>query len=313
MGAGLRVVRSALGAACAAALLPLGLAGCGPGNPQPTASASPSAPAGGPTGGQSPSATTYVENGQTASATREYWTTARLEGAQPWESPGYSPSASPAETSPASLRVGALFSHDKSGDHFCTASVVVSPSRDMLITAAHCVHAGQGGTYRGDIMFVPGYRDGTAPNGEWVPKEMFVAAGWAQSSDPALDVAFIVLQPLQGENIEAVLGADKLGVNQGFDQVVHVTGYPGTSEQPITCVNKATQQSPDQMKFDCKGYPTGTSGSPWVMDFDSDTHTGLVIGVIGGYQEGGATPDVSYSPYFGDAVAKLYQTAASQA
>jgi hypothetical protein len=34
-----------------------------------------------------------------------------------------------------SVRVGALFEHDLSGDHFCTASVVANPGRDLLIIA----------------------------------------------------------------------------------------------------------------------------------------------------------------------------------
>jgi|GEM_PF-6836167 hypothetical protein len=32
---------------------------------------------------------------------------------------------------------GALFVREAGGDHFCTASVVASPGRDLLITAAH--------------------------------------------------------------------------------------------------------------------------------------------------------------------------------
>ena len=35
----------------------------------------------------------------------------------------------------------------------------------------------------------------------------------------------------------------------------------------------------------------------------------LLLGVIGGYEDGGTTPDVSYSPYFGDAVQALYRRA----
>jgi hypothetical protein len=34
---------------------------------------------------------------------------------------------------PAAARVGALFLHDASGNHFCTASVVASPDRDLLV------------------------------------------------------------------------------------------------------------------------------------------------------------------------------------
>ena len=68
----------------------------------------------------------------------------------------------------------------------------------------------------------------------------------------------------------------------------------------------------DQMRFACKGYSPGTSGSPWVMRFDPLTHTGLVIGVIGGYEDGGDTADVSYSPYFSEAIARLDTKAAGR-
>ena len=71
-----------------------------------------------------------------------------------------------------------------------------------------------------------------------------------------------------------MLGANKLGVNQGFRHVVRVTGYPGNGEEPITCVNSTSQQSRDQMRFACKGYSVGTSGSPWVTRFDPVSHTG---------------------------------------
>ena len=42
---------------------------------------------------------------------------------------------------------------------------------------------------------------------------------------------------------------------------------------------------------------------------DPDTRTGTIVGVIGGYQEGGDSSSVSYSAYFGSAVQKLYQQA----
>ncbi|KPI12547.1 hypothetical protein OK006_11077, partial [Actinobacteria bacterium OK006] len=35
-------------------------------------------------------------------------------------------------------RIGTVFEKDDHGAHFCTASVVQSPGRNMLITAAHC-------------------------------------------------------------------------------------------------------------------------------------------------------------------------------
>jgi hypothetical protein len=44
---------------------------------------------------------------------------------------------------------------------------------------------------------------------------------------------------------------------------------------------------------------------------DAATGEGTVIGVIGGYQQGGDSADVSYSPAFGQNVRTLYDTAVS--
>jgi hypothetical protein len=71
-------------------------------------------------------------------------------------------------------------------------------------------------------------------------------------------------------------------------------------------------QSATQLAFDCDGYTGGTSGSPWVTGFDPRTRTGTIVGVIGGYQQGGDTPSVSYSAYFGSGVQQLYQQATGQ-
>jgi hypothetical protein len=46
-----------------------------------------------------------------------------------------------------------------------------------------------------------------------------------------------------------------------------------------------------------------------VTDFDLRTRTGTIVGVIGGYQEGGSTPAISYSPYLGEEIQRLYRQA----
>jgi len=66
-----------------------------------------------------------------------YWTQSRLLAATPWREPGYQPGPSAsAPPSEPGVQVGALFEHDASGNHFCTASVVASPGLNLLITAA---------------------------------------------------------------------------------------------------------------------------------------------------------------------------------
>jgi V8-like Glu-specific endopeptidase len=232
-----------------------------------------------------------------------------LAGPQAVPSPGQTPEAQTAAALAASaaLPVGALFEHDASGGHFCTASVVASPGEDLLITAAHCINGGDGSGYNDDVVFIPGYRNGTAPYGIWTPRRLVVAPQWANSADPDFDVGFVVLQPRNGENIQQVLGANQLGFDSGYQYLVRVTGYPSSSDTPITCVNWTSQKSATQLQFACDGYTAGTSGSPWVTQVDTRSQTGTIVGVIGGYQKGGNTSSVSYSAYLGSDIRQLYQ------
>ena len=66
-----------------------------------------------------------------------FWDRARLLAAQALVGGRVQRGQSHPANSGAALRVGALFEHNASGNHFCTASVVVSPDKDLLITAAH--------------------------------------------------------------------------------------------------------------------------------------------------------------------------------
>ncbi|NJC69396.1 trypsin-like serine protease [Planosporangium thailandense] len=205
--------------------------------------------------------------------------------------------------------VGALFNDDGDGDHFCTASVISSPHGNLLVTAAHCIHGGRDGGYRSDLAFVPGYHDGVRPYGTWSITAAFVDPQWADSSDPDLDVGFLTVAPRQGRQIADVVGANRLLTSQGFANIVTVVGYPAEQETPIACTNHTVMHSPSQLRFDCAGYSGGTSGGPWLANYDPQTGTGDVIGVIGGYEKGGDTDDVSYTAYFDAAVQQLYAQA----
>jgi V8-like Glu-specific endopeptidase len=242
-----------------------------------------------------------------------FWTRSRLLGAQPLRggrqlvpAPGQTPNS---RTALVALRVGALFMRAGSTDHFCTASVVASPAKDLLITAAHCINGGDGSGYRQDIVFIPDYRDGDAPFGIWTTERLLVAPQWAKSANPNFDVGFVTLQSHDGQNIQQVLGGSQLAIDSGYRYLVRVTGYPDSANAPITCLNYTSRQSATQLQFNCGGYTGGTSGSPWVTRFDTRSRTGTIVGVIGGYQQGGDTPSVSYSALFGSDIHQLYEQA----
>ena len=202
--------------------------------------------------------------------------------------------------------VGALFtmSKGKLGRHFCTASVIGSTPGDLVITAAHCVTGTSG------IVFVPGYDRGAAPYGIWTVTKIYVDRSWTSSSNPNDDVAFLrVSQASSTVPIEDVTGAEALKTGTPARQLVEVIGYPDSGSQSIVCRNWSREPMSEQLEFDCGGYTDGTSGGPFLASVNPLTGQGTVIGVIGGYEQGGLTPQVSYSSMFGANVAALYRQA----
>lgn len=203
---------------------------------------------------------------------------------------------------------GVLYKTDSGvSSHFCSASVVHSAAGNLVITAAHCVYSDGP---KSDIAFAPGFHNGTLPYGSWAVTKVVVSQRWKSSDDPDQDVAFLQVAPSSsGASLESVTGADKIAFGQGFGMPVTVPAYPQGSDTPITCTAPAVKFSSTQTEWDCRGYPDGTSGAPFLTGVDSSGEKGTVIGVIGGYQQGGDTPDVSYSAYFGSAIQALYQSA----
>jgi V8-like Glu-specific endopeptidase len=216
--------------------------------------------------------------------------------------------AIPAARTPA---VGALFavSGGRLGSHFCTASVVDSPAGNLIVTAAHCLGAYPDAA-SGALAFVPAYDKGAAPYGVWEVTRVFVDSAWASFADPDHDVAFLtVAQRRGGKAIEEVTGGERLGIDQPSRAVVRVSGYPNTQDEPISCQNRTLAFSSTQLEFDCDHFTDGTSGSPFLIDTGAAMGGAMVIGVIGGYQEGGDSADISYAAAFGRDVEALYETA----
>ncbi|RSS58091.1 serine protease [Streptomyces sp. WAC06614] len=201
---------------------------------------------------------------------------------------------------PATARVGALFAGGLDGGHFCTASVVRSAGRDLIATAAHCLGAPE------TTVFVPGYRDGAAPYGVWQVTAVEQDQSWTGAEDPDADIAFATLAPLDGRDIEDVVGGFPVDADAPADAQVTVVGYPSTVEEPLTCSNATTMWSPTQRRIGCPDLAGGTSGSPWLVD-------GALAGVLGGFEGGGTEDDISYSAVLGDLAEGLYRRASAEA
>jgi hypothetical protein len=201
--------------------------------------------------------------------------------------------------------VGALYRGRTVTRHHCTASVVRSSTRDILITAAHCV-TGSGAGY----VFAPGYHDGVAPYGRWTVTATYLDPDWLSDQDPKKDFAFLVVAPQsrggKRRQIQDVTGGNRLGVAPRAGQRVTVPAYPaGTDNDPVTCT-VPVYYGGIYPAFDCDPYPSGSSGSPWIADSPLGP---TVVGVIGGRNLGGCFTFTSYSSPLGAAALRVYRRA----
>ncbi|MGW1773223.1 trypsin-like serine peptidase [Streptomyces sp. NPDC002104] len=221
-----------------------------------------------------------------------------LEQRQPAAGGTPGASVSPSVPGGPAAFAGALFEGSATGDHYCTATVVHSPGRNLIATAGHCLLAGRAG--EGGASFAPAYADGRAPYGTWRIAEVFEDPRWSDGTDDDYDLAFARLAPdAEGRDIEDVTGAAVLDTSGRTDEQVTVTGYPSGRQVPRTCVSRAVRLSTTEQRFDCADFPTGTSGSAWIAA------DGRIIGVL----TGGDTDDVSTSTILTDYAGKLYTRA----
>ena len=203
--------------------------------------------------------------------------------------------------------VGPLFPADLDSAHTCTGSVLDSPGKDLVLTAAHCVV----GTGRG-MIFVPGYDDGATPDGVFQVQRAWADPAWLTGTDPLHDYAILqVAERDSGSGVrllQVVTGGFELSSAAPAAGIpVRVTGYlRGLRDSPVSCA-PVLETADVYLGFRCGGFGTGTSGSPLVVAPDT------VVGVIGGLHQGGCVEQVSYSSPLRNGARRLLDRAAGGA
>ena len=207
-----------------------------------------------------------------------------------------------ADGAPLGPAQGALFVGGyRHAPHYCSGSVVHSAGHDLIATAAHCISGNGTG-----LQFVPGYRNGHAAWGAWRVVAAYVDAAWQKSKDPHHDFAFLRVAPVNGRRIESRVRALRLGVAPPRRAWITMLGYrAGTDDTALGCTHRTYRGNahPAYPAINCKGFGGGTSGGPW------RTADGALVGVTGGYHQGGCSPDTSYSAPFGTASTRLWRRA----
>ncbi|WP_051794949.1 serine protease [Streptomyces sp. NRRL S-87] len=226
-------------------------------------------------------------------------------------------------------QVGTFFYAADDKYRFCAGTVVPSPGKNLVATAAHCFD----GTDRvTKLVFVPKHNERSPrPYGVFpinVGRIYMDPAYLTPGGDHAatdLDFAFLQTSARSdGKRVQDVVGAIPLALNAGFDHPQTLAiGYPWLPgmdkykpvQNPLTCttpMKKFTTRDSGGWRggtfaeVNCDGYVSGTSGGPFLIKKGS----GLALaGVTGGWMTGGHSPDTSYSSYFDDDVKRVYNAA----
>ncbi|MFM9587921.1 trypsin-like serine peptidase [Streptomyces scabiei] len=270
-----------------------------------------------------------VDSAKDAAALARYWTPERMAKAisldkvattsrtglskpvGPTGAPGTVPSA-PARSKTSSIRinesaaVGKVFFTNPSngGTYACSASALNSGSKQMVVTAGHCVHGGSGGTWMTNWVYVPRYRSGARPFGTFAAKQMRTFNAWINSSDLRRDVAMVTTWPLNNNKVVNVTGGHGMSWNFSRQQPITILGYPGnfgSGEVQWACTGTTRAASDNGIELQCN-FGGGSSGGPWMREFNDSNGLGSVNGVMSTVTSTGWNE----AAYFDDAVKAMY-------
>jgi V8-like Glu-specific endopeptidase len=214
----------------------------------------------------------------------------------------------------ASATVGRAFFHNQTDglDYSCSASALNSGSKELVLTAGHCVHGGAGGTWHSNWVFVPLYNYGSQPYGQWSAKYFTTFNSWISSSDLDRDVGMVTVYPNGSGALVNVVGGNGLAWNWGFYNAITILGYP--AQAPYDggwqqyCQGTTTRFGSEyKVALQC-GFTGGSSGGPWLLQYDNNTGLGYANGAM-------STLDYSTgwnrASYFDDSVYNMFASVAN--
>lgn len=261
---------------------------------------------------------------------REYWTAKRMREAIPLgplaEIEGEARTAKRGGSSAKPVaRVnrkprrahGKVFFRLGGTNYVCSGTSADAPTGRLVWTAGHCVYEPNGLLepvgYATNWQFVPAYKSGREPFGEWPATRLAATPQWRSSGcaancgDYRFDLgAAIVARNGANRTLKEVVGARRLGFNAPRSQTYRAFGYPATGSFDGTrmyrCRSPLTgsdySSSPQTMRISCD-MTAGASGGGWVAN-------GKLLSVI---SYGYATEEGSlYGPYQGSAAKGFYSS-----
>jgi hypothetical protein len=251
-----------------------------------------------------------------SSAVARYWTAARMRGARPLDVIGRAAAggdqlasasfaAVPDPAVPPFSMVGRVFVRIGRFDAFCSGAAVNSESRQLVLTAAHCLYNLLPGhrfpTLARLFAFVPAYAAGQAPFGIFAGRKAFMPFPWLRRGNENFDMAVVLTDPNEaGQPVaDAVGGGLPIALDKSRNRAYQLLGYPGHLQQRMQECDAGFAGN-DRNTFRLGGPPSlsagcymgeGASGGPWLVESGTE---------IGGMTTYGYRRDFSrtFGPYF---------------
>jgi V8-like Glu-specific endopeptidase len=221
--------------------------------------------------------------------------------------------------------VGKVFFTLGGADYVCSGTLA-GGARPVVATAAHCVSGGPGASgdkrWATHWLFVPGYREGAMPYGEFTAQRFLVEPAWTgpQGGSEQYDVSFVQITGIKPDGKPSAVrppaglpvrfaGSQDAAVDQGG----YIFGYP--AEPPYTglfqnyCAGLVTAAG-GSVHTSCQ-MTAGDSGGPWLAGFSPRTGRGTIV-AVSTYKLSNDMK-VLYGAVLGPAARGLYQQALSTA
>jgi hypothetical protein len=163
---------------------------------------------------------------------------------------------------------------------YCSGTAINSPTRQLVLTAGHCVNNGHEGGRRTVwsqyLEFIPAYTGGKAPFGAFVLQrgKAYTPTQWTKHGNPDFDIgAFLVAPNEAGVNVaDAVGGGATIALGLSRHQRFQTFGYPGNVQRMQACNSPYVGDDvltnpfpgPPTMGIRCHWVP-GASGGGWLI------------------------------------------------
>ena len=211
-------------------------------------------------------------------------------------------------------------------DYVCSGTVVSTVDPDdpeadpgngsVVWTAGHCVYLSRWHT---NWIFVPGYRKGNAPFGEWPAIYLNAPAAWVLRNNLRQDLGAAVIDTDEsGKSISSVTGGRGIAFRASRASFYQSFGYPAVNndgdipeftggrefvcQSPYAADDRPPGTGPRTMAIGCD-MTGGSSGGGWILE---NRYVASVNSY--GYDD---EPEVMYGPYHGDEGLALYESVRS--